>query len=52
MVVPREQPDEEDGASEDIEALFGDSDDGDMVMPSTTDEQVALMATFEMAHRE
>jgi hypothetical protein len=52
MVVPREQPDEEDGASKDIEALFSDSDDGDMVMPSTTDEQVALMATFETAHRK
>jgi hypothetical protein len=35
MVVPREQPDEEDGASDDIEALFGDSSDGDATMPMT-----------------
>jgi hypothetical protein len=38
MVVPQEQPDEEDGTSDDIEALFGDSSDGDVVMPATTDK--------------
>jgi hypothetical protein len=46
------RPDEKDGASDDIKALFGDSSDGDVVMPVTTDEQVALMASFETAHRE
>jgi hypothetical protein len=52
MVVPQEQHVEEVGASDDIEGLFGDSDDGDVVAPATTDEQVALIASFEMAHRE
>jgi hypothetical protein len=52
MVVPQEQPDEEDGASDNIEALFGDSSDGDVLMPATTDEQVVLMASFDTAHRE
>jgi hypothetical protein len=37
MVVPQEQPDEEDGASHDIEALFGDSSDSDATVPMTTD---------------
>jgi hypothetical protein len=46
MVVPQEQHVEEVGASDDIEALFGDSS------PATTDEQVALLASFETAHRE
>jgi hypothetical protein len=40
------------GASNNIEALFGDSDDSEVVAPTTTDEQVALMASFETAHRE
>jgi hypothetical protein len=35
MVVPKEQPDEEDGASDDIEALFSDSSNGDVVVPAT-----------------
>jgi hypothetical protein len=52
MVVPQEQHVEEVGASDDIEALFGDSDDDEVVAPATTDEQVALMASFETAHRE
>jgi hypothetical protein len=52
LVVPKEQPDKEDDVSDDIEALFGDSSDGDVVMPATTDEQVALMSSFVMAHRE
>jgi hypothetical protein len=52
MVVPQEQHVEEVGASDDIEALFGDSSDGDVVAPATTDEQVALMASFKTAHRE
>jgi hypothetical protein len=52
MMVPQEQHVEEVGTSDDIEALFGDSSDGDMVAPATTDEQVALMASFETAHRE
>jgi hypothetical protein len=52
MVVLQESPDEEDGASDEIEALFSDSNDGDVVMPATTDEQVALMASFETAHRK
>jgi hypothetical protein len=52
MVVPHEQHVEEVSVSNDIEALFDDSDDGDVVAPATTDEQVALMASFEMAHRE
>jgi hypothetical protein len=52
MVVPQEQHVEEVGASDDIEALFGDSDDGKVVAAATTDEQVALMASFEMAHRK
>jgi hypothetical protein len=38
MVVPKEQHVEEVGASDDIEALFGDSDDDDVVAPATTDE--------------
>jgi hypothetical protein len=52
MVVPREQHVEDVGASDDIEALFGDSDDGEVVAPAMTDEQVALMASLETAHRE
>jgi hypothetical protein len=51
MVVPQEQRVEEVGASDDIEALFGDNDD-EVVAPVTTDEQVALMASFETAHCE
>jgi hypothetical protein len=38
MVVPQDQRDKEASASDDIEALFGDSDDGDVAMPATTDE--------------
>jgi hypothetical protein len=52
MVVPQEQPDEEDVTSDDIEALFGDSSDGDVVMPAMTDEQVVLLASFETVHCE
>jgi hypothetical protein len=52
MVVLQEQHVQEVSASNDIEALFGDSDDSDMVAPVMTNEQVALMASFEMAHRE
>jgi hypothetical protein len=52
MVVPQEQRVEEVGASNDIEALFGDNDGGEVEAPATTDEQVELMASFEMAHRE
>jgi nicotinamide mononucleotide (NMN) deamidase PncC len=52
MVVPQEYHVEEVGASDDIEALFDDSSAGDVVAPATTDEQVALMASFETAHRE
>jgi hypothetical protein len=52
MVVPQEQHVEEVSASDDIEALFGDSDDSEVAAPATTDEQVALMASFETAHRE
>jgi hypothetical protein len=52
MVVPQEQPDEDDRASNDIEALFGDSSDGDVVVPAMMDEQVALLASFETAHCE
>jgi hypothetical protein len=51
MVVPQEQHVEVVDASDDIEALF-DDDDGEVVAPATTDEQVALMASFETAHRE
>jgi hypothetical protein len=52
MVVPQEQLDKEDSTSNDIEALFGDSSDGDAVVPTMADEQVALLASFETAHRE
>jgi hypothetical protein len=52
MVVPQEQLNEEDSASDDIEALFSDSLDGDAVVPTTMDEQVALLASFETAHHE
>jgi hypothetical protein len=52
MVVPQEHHVEEIGASDDIEALFGDSNDGEVVAPVLTDEQVALMASSETAHRE
>jgi hypothetical protein len=52
MVVPQEQHVEEVGASDDIEALFDDSDDGDVMAPATMDEQVVLIASFETAHRE
>jgi hypothetical protein len=52
MVVPQEQHVEEVSANDDIEALFSDSDDGEVVVPAMTDEQVALMASFETVHRE
>jgi hypothetical protein len=52
MVVPQEQHVKEVGASDDIESLFCDFDDGEVAAPATTDEQVALMASFEMTHRE
>jgi hypothetical protein len=52
MMLPQEQPDEEDGVSDNIDALFGDSFDGDVVVPVMTDEQVALLASFKTAHRE
>jgi hypothetical protein len=52
MMVPQEQHVEEVGASDDIEAVFGDSSDGDVVAPATMDEQVALLASFKTAHRE
>jgi hypothetical protein len=52
MVVPQELLVKEVGASDDIESLFGDFDDGEVAAPATTDEQVALMASFEMTHRE
>jgi hypothetical protein len=42
---------EEGSASDDIEALFGDTDD-DMVLPAITDEQVTLLMSFETAHRK
>jgi hypothetical protein len=51
MVVPQEQPEEQDNTSGDIEALFGDSSDSDATMPGTPDEQVALLASFETAPR-
>jgi hypothetical protein len=43
---------EEVGASDNIEALFVDSDDDDVVAPAMMNEQVALMASFQMAHRK
>jgi hypothetical protein len=52
MVVPQEQHVEEVSTNDDIEALFSDSDDGEVVVSAMTDEQVALMASFETAHRE
>jgi hypothetical protein len=52
MVVPQEQHVEEVSVSDDIEAVFGDSDDGEVVAPATTDEQVVLIASFKTAHRE
>jgi hypothetical protein len=52
MVVPQEHHIEEVDASDDIEALFGDSSDSDVVAPATMDEQVVLIASFETAHRE
>jgi hypothetical protein len=52
IVVLQEQPDEEDGASDEIEALFGDSSDDDVVVMAMMDEQVALLASFETAYRE
>jgi hypothetical protein len=52
MVVPQEQHIEEVGASNRIEALFSDSDNGKVVAPATTNEQVALVASFETVHRE
>jgi hypothetical protein len=45
MVVPQEQNVKEVGASDDIEALFGDSSNGDVVASMMTDGQVALMAS-------
>jgi hypothetical protein len=51
MVVPQEQAkEEEDDASDNIGALFGD--DNDVSIPATTDEQVALLVLFETAHRK
>jgi hypothetical protein len=38
--------------SDDIEALFGDSSDDDVVVPVMTDEQIALLASFETMHHE
>jgi hypothetical protein len=52
VVMPQEQPEEQDGASDDIEAHFGDSSKGDATMPATIDKQVALVASFKTAHRE
>jgi hypothetical protein len=52
MVVSQEHPNEEDGVSDNIEALFDDSSDGDPAVSVTTDEQVALLASFETMHRE
>jgi hypothetical protein len=52
MVVPQEQRVEEVSASNDIEALFSDDDSGEVEAPATTDEQVELLASFEMAHRK
>jgi hypothetical protein len=52
MVVPHEQHVEEVGVSDDIEALFCDSFDGNVVAPAMMDEQVVLMASFETAHHE
>jgi hypothetical protein len=52
MVVPQGQvKEEEDGVSHDIEALFGDFG-GDVAMPVTTNEQAALLTSFETTHRE
>jgi hypothetical protein len=42
---------EDDDTGDNIQAIFGDSD-GDVVVPATTDEQVALLASFETAHCE
>jgi hypothetical protein len=52
MVVPQEQHVKEVSASDDIKAPFVVSDDGEVVAPATMDEQVALMASFERAHRK
>jgi hypothetical protein len=52
MVVLQEQPDEEDDVSDDIEGLFSDSSYGEKVMPTMTNKQVALLASFETVHRE
>jgi hypothetical protein len=52
MVVPHDQPEEQDDTSDDIEALFGGSSDSDATVPAMTNEQVALLASFETAHRE
>jgi hypothetical protein len=53
MVVPQEQPNEEDCASNEIEALFDDSIDGNMAVPATMDEQVVvLLASFDTVDRE
>jgi hypothetical protein len=52
MVIPQEQPEEEDSVSDDIEALFGDSSDGDAAVPVMTDEQVALLTSFKTVHHE
>jgi hypothetical protein len=52
MVVPQEQPDKEDDASDHIEALFGDSSNSDVVVPAMMDEQVALLTSFETMHHE
>jgi hypothetical protein len=52
MVVPQEQPGEEDGTGDNIEALFDDSSDSDADMSATMDDQVMLLASFETAHRE
>jgi hypothetical protein len=52
MVVPQEQHDKEDVTSDNIEAIFGDSSNSDVVVPATMDKQVALLASFETAHHE
>jgi hypothetical protein len=47
MVMPQEHPKEvEDGASDDIKALCGDSSDGSTAVPTT----VVLLASFKTVH--
>jgi hypothetical protein len=52
LVVPQEQLEQKDSASDDIKVLFGDFSKADAAVPAMTDEQVALLPSYETTHHE